>query len=77
MVEKNIGDDGYKYERCALLIVDFANSTPVLYTTTQQLKDEHLVDKDFDLELEGISFTHFSDDLITRYKERFDGSNIS
>ena len=41
---KNIGDDGYKYERCAL---------------------------------EGISFTHFSDDLITRYKERFDGSNIS
>lgn len=73
---KNVGDDGYKYERCALLIVDFSNNTPVLYTTTQQLKDERLVDKDFDLELEDISFTHFADDLIARYKERFDESNI-
>lgn len=74
---KNVSDDGYKYERCALLIVDFSNNTPVLYTTTQQLKDERLVDKDFDLELEDISFTHFADDLIARYKERFDESNIS
>ena len=31
-------DSGYKYERCALLIVDFRHDIPKLYTSTEELK---------------------------------------
>lgn len=64
-------DEEYKYERVALLIVDFSKENPKLYSTTKQLKDDGLVSDDFKLELEDISFKRFTSDLIEIYNNRF------
>ena len=69
-------DDEYKYERCALLVVDFSKEKPVIYNTTEELKRDGLIDNDFDLELEDISFLSFAEDILKKYGERFDLSNI-
>ena len=69
-------DDEYKYERCALLVVDFSKEKPVIYNTTDELKRDGLIDNDFDLELEDISFLSFAEDILKKYGERFDLSNI-
>ncbi len=72
----NKDDDEYKYERCALLIVDFSKEKPVIYNTTDELKKDGLIDNDFDLELEDISFLSFAEDILKKYGERFELSNI-
>lgn len=74
---KDENDDEYKYERCALLIVDFSKDIPKVYNTTQELKDEQLIDENFKLELENISFPKFASDILNIYSKRFDFNNIS
>lgn len=69
-------DDEYKYERCALLIVDFSKEIPKIYNTTEELKEDGLISDDFDLELGDISFPNFVEDILHKYSERFDISNI-
>ena len=44
--------------------------------TTEELKRDGLIDNDFDLELENISFLSFAEDILKKYGERFDLSNI-
>lgn len=73
---KEVDKDEFKYERCALIIADFSKKEPILYSTTEELKQAHLISKDFDLELERISFTSMVPDLLKTYSERFDISNI-
>lgn len=47
-----------KYERCALLIVDFSKEIPKIYNTSEELKEDGLIYDDFALELGDISFVN-------------------
>ena len=69
-------DDDYKYERVALLIVDFNRPEPKLYTSTQELVEDGLLDKEFVLDYSEISYPKFSEDILSIYSERFDINNI-
>ncbi len=73
---KDATKDEYKYERCALIIADFSQEDPVLYSTTKQLKDANLISQDFDLELADISYPNMIDDLLDIYSKRFDINDI-
>lgn len=73
---KDSNKEEYKYERCALIIADFSQDVPVLYSTTKQLKDANLISQDFDLELADISYPNMIDDLLDTYSKRFDINNI-
>ncbi|MCC3359014.1 hypothetical protein [Bacillus sp. REN16] len=68
--------DHHKYERCALLIVDFSTDIPKLYNTTDELKKDKLVPPNFPIELEKISINTFVDDLLGVYNQRFHNSDI-
>ncbi len=73
---KDENDDEFKYEKCALLVVDFSKEVPKLYSTTEQLKNDNLVNEDFDLELYDISLERLVPDLIRKYSDRFDPNYI-
>lgn len=73
---KKIQDSNLKYERCALLIVDFRSSVPKLYNRTEELKEDGLVREGFSVEIEPISLKTFVPDLLHTYKRRFDLSNL-
>ncbi len=72
----NTYEDEFKYERCALIIADFSQDVPILYSSTKQLKDDGLISDDFDLELANISYLSMVDDLLRIYSERFNIKNI-
>lgn len=67
----------FKYERCALIIVDFSKTPCKIYTNTEELKVDNLVSKDFSLELHDISFDHCISDLLTVYSQRFNIDQIA
>ncbi|MCY6355874.1 hypothetical protein [Clostridium sp. ZS2-4] len=73
---KDSTDDNYKYERVALIIVDFSPNIPIVYTNTSQLKQDELVSKNFNLELENISIKNFTKDILNIYNQRFDINNF-
>lgn len=73
---QDISTDFYKYEECALIIVDFSLPTPKIYKTTQQLKDNGLVSNNFNVELNNISFDNFISKLLKKYEERHNINNI-
>lgn len=61
----------YKYERVCLLIVDFNNPTPIIYSTDQQLKQAHLIPNDSTASIENLTFGSFIEDLLNIYENRF------
>lgn len=67
---KNSNDELYKYERAALLIVDFAREFPKVYTTHDELVRDGVVSSDFRLSYDNISILHFAKDLLEVYKKR-------
>lgn len=67
----NIEDPLYKYERIALLIVDFSREVPKLYNTTQELIDDNLIPAGSLANLDNLSFNGFVDDLRQIYSTRF------
>lgn len=69
-------DDDYKYEKCCLLIVDFSKKKPIVYSTTDELKRAKLLDENFKLELQDISYDCFIEDLLQKYNERHNIENI-
>ncbi len=73
---RDVDNDEFKYERCALIIADFSQDVPVLYSTTNQLKEANLISEDFDLELADISYPNMIDDLLQVYSDRFDINDI-
>ncbi len=73
---RDVISDDFKYERVALLIIDFSKENPIVYTKTSELKAAGLVNANFNLELENVSIINFSKDLIDVYSERFDKRNI-
>lgn len=68
--------DLYKYERCALIIVDFSQNPPKLYHNTQELIDDNLVRKDFSIEYADISYDKFISKVLSVYNSRFGRNHI-
>lgn len=73
---RELNGDAYKYERCALLIVDFQQSPPKLYNSTKELINDGLLPHNFSIEYENLSFRNFTRDILRTYSERFDISNL-
>lgn len=69
-------DERYKYERCALLIVDFSKKDPYLYKNSKELKDHKLISEDFDIEYESLNFQDFARDILDIYSKRYNIRNI-
>lgn len=67
---ENEHDSTLKYERCALLIVDFSLPVPKMYSTTKELKEAGLVSETFDYDMRGLDFEHLAEDLLAVYDER-------
>jgi hypothetical protein len=67
----NITDPLYKYERIALLIVDFSKEVPKLYNTTQELIIDGLIPNTSIANIDSLSFNSFVCDLMSIYKKRF------
>ena len=66
----------YKYERCALLIVDFNQEQPRLFNNNQELKDAGIISQDFGIDYTTLSFNGFVEDLLSIYSTRFDINNL-
>lgn len=67
----NIEDPLYKYERIALLIVDFSQRIPKLYNTTQELVGDGLLQEHSAARIDSLSFPTFVNDLLQIYRTRF------
>ncbi|NCD01130.1 restriction endonuclease [bacterium] len=63
--------DEYKYERVCLLVVDFRRANPKLYSSTEELIRDGLVDQNFDVDLSGLSINNFTRDMLNIYQNRF------
>lgn len=72
----SMDDDNHKYERCALVIVDFNGEKAKVYNTTDELKKDRLVKKNFNIELSDISSKYFVGDLLAIYERRFNNDSI-
>lgn len=73
----NIEDPLYKYERIALLIVDFSQPIPKLYNTTQELIQDGLLRADSTANIDSLSFPTFIQDLLKIYQARFPDNSFS
>lgn len=63
--------DPYRYERVALLIVDFDKDTPKLYNDTDSLREDGLISESFGRKYEPLSFDSFAKDITEIYEKRF------
>jgi hypothetical protein len=72
----NVESDEYKYEKCALLIVDFSKEKPYLYTSTAELVRDGLLPEGFQVEAGTLSFNSFTQDIIDTYARRHDLENL-
>lgn len=63
--------DFYKYERCALLIVDFRPERPILYRTNEQLVEKGILSANFPIKLSDLSFDSFAGEILAVYADRF------
>jgi hypothetical protein len=68
---KNCEDPLYKYERVALLVVDFSQPIPKLYNSTQELINDSLIAPETVANLSSLSYTNFVSDLLEIYSARF------
>ena len=66
----------YKYERCALLIVDFNRAVPKLYQSSAELLADGLISDTFGIEYADISFGAFANDILEVYRQRFTIDNL-
>jgi len=67
----NQGDDFFKYERVALLIVDFSKNPLKIYETTDELKADGLLQADSECTLGKMTYNGFISDLLIIYERRF------
>lgn len=73
---RELGEESYLYERCALLIVDFNNPVPKLYKNSQELKEDGLISEAFPIEYSTLAFDTFAKDILKIYSERHDINNL-
>ncbi len=65
------GDDFFKYERVALVIVDFSQNPVKIYNDSKELKADGLLPENSNASLENMTFDNFIPDLIQTYERRF------
>ncbi len=63
--------DEYRYERVCLLIADFRQQSPKLYSDIQELIEDGLVSKGTKATLKHLTFDSFATDLLDTYSQRF------
>jgi len=68
--------DEYKYERVCLLIVDFRAKQPKIYSDIKELIRGNLVPPRTDVNMKGLTFNCFAEDLIKIYGKRFNKKNL-
>lgn len=64
----------FKYERVCLLIVDFSKSTPKIYDSDKELKNDGLLPSNSKASINKMNFSTFSKSLFDIYKSRFGSS---
>ena len=62
--------ESYKYEKSALILVDFSQSPVKVYTTIQELKEDGIVSQSFDGDYNLIAPQNFTKGLIKKYQIR-------
>ena len=72
----NYNGEIYKYDRCALLIVDFNRDVPKLFVNSNELKEAGLLSKKFPIEYAELNFDNFAKDILNIYAQRFNIRNI-
>ena len=60
----------YKYERVALVVVDFRQNPPKILLSTDELKSGGFISGDFDGEYEPLSPINFAQDIFEVYRKR-------
>lgn len=63
--------EDYKYERVCLLLVDFEQSPAKIYSTTQDLINDGLLDESSTASIDELSWETFTDNILTNYETRF------
>ena len=76
-VESDDDTNDFRYERCALMIVDFNRKEPFLYNSTDELVRDNLIRKDFPIEIAELSFKTFAENLIRVYASRHNIENLN
>ncbi len=71
------GDDFFKYERVALLIVDFSQNPLKIYDSVSDLKADGLLPQSSNCSLSNLIYTGFIDDLLSMYDRRFGAGKLS
>lgn len=69
-------DEASKYERCALLVVDFRPEIPILYRNSRQLKEAGIISGSFEIEYATLGFDTFAEDILRVYAARYTIGNI-
>jgi hypothetical protein len=62
--------ESYKYEKSALVLVDFSKSPIKIYTSLKELKDDGIVGKDFNVNYDLFAPQNFSKNIINVYMQR-------
>lgn len=70
-------DDYYKYERCALLLVDFEPETPKIYNTTQELIEDGFLNAESTATMHNLDYSGFIRDILNIYRTRFPANSFS
>lgn len=64
-------DDLHKYERCALMIVDFSKESPKIYSQTKELIEDGIVSGNSSINFNNISIDGFTEDILKIHNNRF------
>jgi len=62
--------ESFKYERSALLLVDFSQNPTKIYTTKEELQADGIVSQNFAGDYRGLSPCNFAADILDKYAER-------
>ena len=62
--------DLYKYERSALILVDFQQCPPQIFLTLRDLKKSGYIPPDFDANFNLLSPTNFAADIVSTHRKR-------
>lgn len=63
--------EDYKYERVCLLLVDFAQAPAKIYSSTQDLINDGLLDESSTASIDELSWGTFTDNILANYETRF------
>jgi hypothetical protein len=73
----NQRDDDFKYERVALVIVDFSQNPVKVYNNSDELKVDGLLPQNSIATLDNMTYDNFITDLIRIYERRFGTGKLS